>query len=49
MADIDGRSQIWAFIVYPESLPDNWLDILRDLHTIGAISPLHDGDYNPTG
>ena len=49
MADINGRSRTWAFIVYPESLPDNWLEIARDLHTPGAISPLHDKDVNPTG
>lgn len=47
MADLQGRSLTWAFIIYPESMPDNWLDILRDLHTMGAISPLHDKDANP--
>ena len=49
MADINGRSRTWAFIIYPESMPDNWLEIARDLHTPGAISPLHDKDFNPTG
>lgn len=49
MADLQGRSLTWAFIVYPESLPDNWLDYLRELHTMGAISPLHDKDVNPDG
>lgn len=47
MADIDGRSVTWAFIVYPESAPDNWIDIIRDTHTLGAISPIHDKDENP--
>lgn len=46
MADIDGRSTSWAFIVYPESLPANWLSILRDLHITGAVSPLHDKDID---
>lgn len=49
MADIDGRSTVWAFPFYPESMPKNWLDIARDLHTLGAISPLHDSDLNPDG
>ena len=35
-------------IVYPESAPANWLDIIRDLHCSALISPLHDKDINPT-
>lgn len=49
MADIQGRSLTWAFITYPESLPDNWLSILRDLHVMGAISPLHNSDVDDFG
>lgn len=49
MADINGRSLTWAFIIYPESMPENWLEILRDLHTLGAVSPLHENDINPDG
>lgn len=50
MADIDGRSTSWAFCFYPESAPDNWLSILRDLHILGAVSPLHDRDiFEDTG
>lgn len=49
MADLQGRSLTWAFIVYPESLPDNWISILRETHILGAISPLHDKDINDDG
>ena len=34
-------------IVYPDSAPSNWVDILRDLHVNVFISPLHDKDVNP--
>ena len=44
---IVGRS--WAFVMYPESMPDNWVDIIRDTGLPMAISPLHDKDLNPTG
>lgn len=43
----DGRSRNWAFIVYPQSAPDNWRDILDDLHIEWVESPLHDQDINP--
>lgn len=49
MADLQGRSLSWAFIIYPESMPENWLSILRDTHIIGAVSPLHDQDINEDG
>lgn len=43
------RSSNWLFCVYPESLPDDWLEIIEDTHVQCAISPLHDKDINPTG
>lgn len=49
MANKDGRSRVWAFVAYPESLPENWLDYLTDTHIECCISPLHDKDLNPTG
>ena len=45
----EGRSKNWATIVYEESAPDNWLDILGDLKIEVFVSPLHDQDKNPTG
>lgn len=47
MKRITGRS--WAFIIYPESLPENWKEIIIDTGLPMVISPLHDKDINPTG
>ena len=45
----DTRARNYATVVYPESAPENWQDILSD-HCIPAfVSPLHDKDVNPTG
>lgn len=44
-----GRSQNWATVVYPESAPENWLDILGELKIESLVSPLHDKDLNPDG
>lgn len=41
------RGRNWAIIVYPDSLPENWKDIIRQEPI--AISPLHDKDINPDG
>ena len=43
------KSRIWACVGYPESLPGDWLDKLRDTGLQVAISPLHDKDVDPTG
>lgn len=49
MAKKDTRKRNYATIVYPESAPDNWLDIISDEHVEAFVSPLHDQDVNPTG
>lgn len=43
----DGRARVWAAVVYPDSAPDNWRDILDEYHFEWAESPLHDMDVNP--
>lgn len=43
------KKRHWAFVLYPESAPENWKEIIQDTHLPGAISPLHDKDVNPTG
>ena len=43
------RKRNWAFIVYPDSAPDNWRDILHELLVPGFVSPLHDADANADG
>ena len=40
------RSSKWTFIVYPDSAPDNWQQILKGLSIPCAVSPLHDKDLN---
>lgn len=40
----DERRKVWAAVVYPESLPENWLTKLEQTHIPIAISPLHDAD-----
>lgn len=42
-----GRS--WAFVMYPESMPSNWFELLEQTGLPFAISPLHDKDLDPTG
>lgn len=43
------KGRYWACVGYPESLPDEWLDRLRETGLSIAISPLHNKDTNPTG
>lgn len=45
----DERVRSWSFLVYPESAPDQWRDILDDLHVEWVESPLHEYDTEPTG
>lgn len=49
MSNKDVKKRNWAFVLYPESAPDNWLDLLRSTGLPGAVSPLHDKDIQPTG
>lgn len=42
----DSRTRNWSFIVYPESAPNNWREILQEEMTPFAVSPLHDKDIN---
>lgn len=45
----DQRARTWTFIVYPESAPENWRDLLDEYHVPWVESPLHDKDINPDG
>lgn len=42
----DDRFRDWTVIVYPDSAPDNWIDILNNEHLCFGVSPLHDSDLN---
>lgn len=43
------RTKFFATVVYPESAPANWKEIVRDTHVPTLISPLHDKDKDPDG
>lgn len=42
------KNRYWTFIAYPESAPDNWIQLLTETGLPAAISPLHDKDLNET-
>lgn len=45
----DTRTRNWTIVVYPDSAPENWRDILDEMHIEWVESPLHDKDTNPNG
>ena len=45
----DSRGRNFATVVYPESAPENWQQILAESFVPAFISPLHDRDENATG
>ena len=46
---VDSRYRNFALIVYPDSAPVDWLDILSSFCVSAFVSPLHDSDVNPDG
>lgn len=44
-----GRTRNFATVVYPDSAPENWQQILSEQFIPAFISPLHDKDFNVTG
>nr|CRY97210.1 hypothetical protein [uncultured prokaryote] len=49
MAVKNVKKRNWAMVVYPDSLPSDWLEQLRMTGLQCAISPLHDRDMNADG
>ena len=49
MEDNNEKNRYWTFIIYPESAPKDWKDILQQTFLPIAISPLHDKDLNDDG
>lgn len=41
------RTRNYGCVVYPESAPENWLEILNEEKTPCFVSPLHDADVDP--
>lgn len=45
----DARKRNFATVIYPESAPENWREILAGYFVPAFVSPLHDKDVNATG
>ena len=43
------KKRNWAFVLYPESAPEDWREQLQKTGLQVAISPLHDKDLDPNG
>lgn len=43
------RTKTWTIVLYPESAPANWRDLIDEQHIEWIESPLHDQDYDATG
>lgn len=43
----NGRFRNFACVVYPESAPEGWIQILADQKVPAFVSPLHDKDIDP--
>jgi len=43
------RTKTWTLVIYPESTPANWRDIINEHHIPWFESPLHDKDLTATG
>ncbi|HEL1566119.1 TPA: replication protein [Streptococcus suis] len=43
------RSTMWTFLLYQESAPENYVDILNDLQIPWIVSPLHGADLDKDG
>lgn len=44
---LDKKSREWTCLVYPESAPDNWRELVQQTFLEAYISPCHDEDTNP--
>lgn len=45
----DVKGKYWCFVLYPESAPANWREILNRSGLGWAVSPLHECDLNADG
>ena len=42
----ENRSSKWAFLLYQESAPENYLDILDEIHVPFVLCPWHEKDVS---
>lgn len=45
----ESRFRNFVTVCYPESMPDDWEQVVTDWHVPVLVSPLHDKDINPDG
>ena len=45
----DIKKREWTFLIYEESAPTDWRDIIRQRGLVCASSPIHDRDINADG
>lgn len=43
------RTRTWTVVIYPESAPANWRDIIDESHIEWVESPLHEHDIDASG
>lgn len=43
------KKRNWTAVLYPESMPKNWIEILHETGLPCAVSPLHNKDLNADG
>ena len=49
MSNKNVKKRNWAFVLYPESAPEDWRERLQRTGLQCVISPLHDQDVDPDG
>jgi hypothetical protein len=42
----DIKKRLWTIVLYPESAPEDWREIIKQSGIVFAVSPLHDRDIN---
>lgn len=45
----NSKERYWTFVMYPDSRPEDWKEILQQTGLKIAISPIHNKDKNPDG
>ena len=49
MSDFNSRCRNWSVVIYEDSAPSNYIEILDELHIEWIESPWHDKDMNADG
>jgi hypothetical protein len=44
-----GKTRVWTFLTYPDSLPSNFDEVIEEMHVPIVTSPIHDKDIAPEG